>query len=69
MVEYLLSLEGWVEYLLSLEGGASIAETDDEGNTALLLAVGRDCYPSIVQWLLEHGGAQITDTNYDGDSV
>jgi hypothetical protein len=62
-------LEEMVEYLLSPEGGASIAETDDEGNAALLLAVGRDCYPSIVQRLLEHGDAQIMDTNNNEDLV
>jgi hypothetical protein len=61
-----------IQYLLSSEGGASITETANEGNTALLLAAGGDnrcCCPPIVQWLLEYGRAQITDTNNDGDSV
>jgi hypothetical protein len=57
-----------LQHLLSSEGGASITETNNEGNTALLLAAGAGvtCHPSIVQWLLEHGGAQITDTGNDG---
>jgi hypothetical protein len=55
-----------VQYLLSSEGGSSITETDNKGNTALLLA---DNNLKIVQWLLEYGGAQITDTNDAGDSV
>jgi hypothetical protein len=54
--------------LLSSEGGASISETDDEGNTALLLAT-RECYPTIVQWLLEYGDAEITDTDNKGETV
>jgi hypothetical protein len=60
-----------VQHLLSSEGGASITETDNEGNTALLLAAGNraDCDPAMVQWLLEHGGAQITDTNDNGASM
>jgi hypothetical protein len=61
-----------LKYLLSPEGGASISETDDEGNTALSVAAGCsgfDCNPEIVQWLLEYGGAQITDTNNAGESV
>ena len=60
-----------VKYLLSSEGGASITETDDAGNTALLLAAGRCTifYPPFVQWLLEHGGAQITDVDNRGKSV
>jgi hypothetical protein len=60
---------GVVQYLLSFEGGASSAEADNEGRTALLLAAGSDCYPSMVQWLLEYGGAQITDTNLEGGTV
>jgi ankyrin repeat protein len=61
-----------LKYLLSPEGGASISETNDEGNTALSVAAGCsgfDCHPEIVQWLLEYGGAQITDTYNAGDSV
>jgi hypothetical protein len=58
-----------IQHLLSSEGGASISETDNEGNTALLLAAGVNCYPTIIQWLLEYGGAQITDTDDEGDSV
>jgi hypothetical protein len=57
-----------VQYLLSLEGGASINDTDGDGNTALLLAAG-DCCPPMIQWLLEFGGAQITDTNNEETSV
>jgi ankyrin repeat protein len=57
-----------VKHLLSSEVGASITDTDDAGNTALLLAAG-EIYPDMVQWLLEHGGAQITDTNNAGYSV
>jgi hypothetical protein len=56
-----------VNYLLSSEGGASITETDEEGNTALLLAAGY-CCPPMVQWLLEYGGAQITGTNNEETS-
>jgi ankyrin repeat protein len=53
-----------VKYLLSSEGGASITETDNLGNTALLVA-DEGCCPTIIhgQWLLEYGGAQITDKN------
>jgi hypothetical protein len=60
-----------VQFLLSPKGGASITETDNKGNTALLLAGGRCCYcyPSVVQWLLEFGGAQITDKCHGGKSV
>jgi hypothetical protein len=58
-----------VEYLLSAEGGASITETDNKGNTALLLAAGTNCSLTTVQWLLEYGGAQITDTNSELDTV
>jgi hypothetical protein len=60
-----------VQHLLSSEGGASITETDNAGNTALLLAAGIsiNCHPAIVQWLLEYGGALITDTNDNGASV
>jgi hypothetical protein len=57
-----------IEYLLSPEGGASIRETDGEGNSALLLAAG-DCCPPLIQWLLEYGGAKINHTNNDGTSV
>jgi ankyrin repeat protein len=57
-----------VQYLLSSEGGASITETSDDGKTALLMA-GACHKPSTVQWLLEYGGAQITDTNNKGESV
>jgi hypothetical protein len=60
-----------VQYLLSSEGGASITEKDDMGNTALLLAAsyyGPSC-PTMVQWLLEFGGAQITDTDNENTSV
>jgi hypothetical protein len=60
-----------VQYLLSPEGGASISETDHAGNTALLFSAGVDfmCHSTIVQWLLEYGGAQITDADYEGTSV
>jgi hypothetical protein len=58
-----------VQFLLSSEGGASISETDDLGNSALLLAGMSDCPTRMVQWLLEHGGAQFTDTNNEGNSV
>jgi hypothetical protein len=60
-----------VQYLLSSEVGASITEADDDGNTALLLAAFGCNYsfPSVVQWLLEFGGAQITDINDDNMSV
>jgi ankyrin repeat protein len=58
-----------IQYLLSSEGGVSITETDNDGNTALLLAAGIDCYPVMVQWLLEYGGAQITETNKYGCTV
>jgi hypothetical protein len=58
-----------VQYLLSSEGCASITETDNVGNTALLLAAHADCHPQTVQWLLEHGGAQITDTDSELDTV
>jgi hypothetical protein len=57
-----------VEYVLSSEGGASITETDNAGNTALLLA-GGCCQSAVVQWLLEHECAQITDSNQEGDTV
>jgi hypothetical protein len=62
--------------MLSLEGGASITETDNAGETALLLAACAhngftkvEFYPPMVQWLLEFGGAQITDTDNAGISV
>jgi hypothetical protein len=57
-----------VRYLHSLECSASITETDGSGNTALLRAA---MYhnPKVVQWLLEYGNAQITDTNSVGDLV
>jgi hypothetical protein len=60
-----------VKYLLSSEGGASITETDNKGNTALLLAAGNRSgfFWWTVQWLLEYGGAQISDTNNEGDKV
>jgi hypothetical protein len=68
----LLAAEGgtleMLQYLLSAEGGASITETDEKGNTALLLA-GCYCVSKKVHWLLEYGGAQITDTNNEGYSV
>jgi hypothetical protein len=57
-----------IKYLLSSKGGASITQTDDDGNTALLLAA-VDCCPPMVQWLLEYGGAQLTDTDNEGLSV
>jgi hypothetical protein len=56
------------QYLLTLEGGGSINETDAEGNTALLLA-SRSYHPPVVIWLLEFGGAQITDINIENASV
>jgi hypothetical protein len=49
--------------LLSLEGGANITETDNKGNTALLLAANGPCCPPMVQWLLEYEGAQLTKNN------
>jgi hypothetical protein len=60
-----------VQYLLSPEGGASMSESDYAGHTALLRAAGVDimCQPTMVQWFLEYGGAQITDRNNDGKSV
>jgi hypothetical protein len=39
------------------------------GKTALLLAARGYCIPAIVQWLLEYGGADITDTDNEGTSV
>jgi hypothetical protein len=57
------------QHLLSSEVGASMTETDIHGNTALLLAAGSDCHPPLFQWLLEHGGAQITNTNNAGETV
>jgi hypothetical protein len=44
-----------VEYLLTSEGGASITETDNKGNTALLLVDNNSkiVHSDIVQWLLE----------------
>jgi ankyrin repeat protein len=58
-----------VQNLLSSKSGASITETDKEGKTALLMAAGVKCYPTIIQWLLEYGVAQTTDTDNEGDSV
>jgi hypothetical protein len=60
-----------VKYLLSVEGGAGIGETDSRGRTALLLAATGIlcCHPSVVTWHLEHGTAQITDTDNVGNSV
>jgi hypothetical protein len=57
-----------VRYLHSSECGASITATDDFGNTVLLRAA-MNHNPKVVQWLLEHGNAQITDSNSVGDSV
>jgi ankyrin repeat protein len=56
-----------IQYLLSSEGGASVSDADNDGKTALLLAAGFDCFPTIIQKLLEYGGAQITDTDTKGD--
>jgi hypothetical protein len=58
-----------VQFLLSSEVGASITETDTYGNTALLLAAKCPCHPTMVQWLLEYGGAQITDIDKEEKSV
>jgi ankyrin repeat protein len=58
-----------IQYLLSSEGGGSISETNNEGCTALLIAAHGPCVPSIVQWLLEFGDAQITDIDTFGESV
>jgi ankyrin repeat protein len=58
-----------VQYLLSSEGGASMTEIDDQGSTALLLAAGDCCLPSMVQWILEYEGAQFTDINNENSSV
>jgi hypothetical protein len=54
-----------------VEGGANIERTDNKGNTVLLGAASYKCNPTIhvVEWLLEYGGADITHTNNDGDSV
>jgi hypothetical protein len=57
-----------VQYLLSSEGGPSISETDNDGNTALLVA-GMGYNFSIVLWLLECGDAQITDVDNEGRSL
>jgi hypothetical protein len=54
-----------VKYLLSSEGGANISEIDGDGCTALLLAE----EPMMVKWLLEYGGADITDVDNMGRSV
>jgi hypothetical protein len=54
--------------LHSSEGGANINEIDDAGNTVLLRAA-MNHNPKVVQWLLEYGNAQITDSNSVGDSV
>jgi hypothetical protein len=56
-----------IRYLLSSEGGASITETDKAGDTALLLAANSNL--TMVQWLLEYGGARIDDTDINGTSV
>jgi hypothetical protein len=59
-----------LKYLLSPEGGASITDRDNFGRTALLLAaVDPECHPLVVTWLLEFGGAKITDTDKAGNSV
>jgi hypothetical protein len=58
-----------VKYFLSAAVGSSITEIDDAGNTALLVAAGTTCHPSVVMWLLEFGGAQIMDTNKYGVSI
>jgi hypothetical protein len=58
-----------IQYFLSSEGGASITQTNDDGETFLLLEAHSDCHPQTVQWLFEHGGAQITDTNNVGETV
>jgi hypothetical protein len=51
-----------MQYLLvSLEGGTSSTEMDKHRIAALLEAALSPCQPTIVQWLLEYGGAQITD--------
>jgi hypothetical protein len=43
-----------------------ICETDNKGCTALLLAA---CYPTMLQWLLEYGGALIMDADNGGMSL
>jgi hypothetical protein len=59
-----------VAWLLA-EGGANITEVNDKGYTALLSAALKLTIDNVktVQWLLEHGKADITDTAPDGQSV
>jgi ankyrin repeat protein len=56
---------------LPAEGGARISEVDALGFTALLLAANHLASKNIttVQWLLEHGGSDITSTTPDGRTV
>jgi ankyrin repeat protein len=56
-----------VKWLLSVEGGASIKEVDTFGNTSLLLSA--DGHYLTCVWLLEHGGAKITETDGYGLTV
>jgi hypothetical protein len=56
--------------LISLlnESGASLAETDHRGNSALLTAAANGKKTTVI-WLLEHGGADIAEANNAGQTV
>jgi hypothetical protein len=61
-----------VEWLLA-ESGATVSDVSGiRGFTALLIAASCHNFPrhfATVQWLLEHGGADIANTNPDGRTV
>jgi hypothetical protein len=57
-----------VAWLLT-EGRAGISEVNGEGFTAFLCAATDIATFTTFQWLLEHGGADVTDTTLDGRTV
>jgi hypothetical protein len=51
------------------DGSASIGDTDENGNTALLISCCKGDLPTL-QWLLSsEGGASVGERNHDGDSA
>jgi hypothetical protein len=54
---------------LVIDAGVSVSEVNDEGFTALLCAATEIASIPTLQWLFENGGANITDTTFDGRTV
>jgi hypothetical protein len=55
-----------VQYLV--QAGARIDEADDDGNTAVIVSARYGQY-AILQWMLEHTRAKISETSGDGATI